>query len=296
MVGFHPSSAFVDDPEGVRLPLRWLGGDAEEIHFPQAHPAPSAHGFVLHTSGDLLIGWTTQLIDGDVTHATRELYRRLFAVSADRPLYRIWNYVPAINVVNAGLENYRAFCTGRAEAFAAHYGDGFKPRLPAASAVGCAGDALVVGFVAGRTAPRHHENPQQIAAYHYPPEHGPHAPSFARATVAVDGKRPLVFLSGTAAIKGHTTIAPDDLTGQLDCTFDNLRIIARTTGLSETLGADGPWQRHFKVYLRHAADLPTVVARCEKELVRPRDRVIYVEADICRAALVVEIEATLLGA
>src|SRR5215207_7623292 len=116
-------------------------------------------------------------------------------------------------------------------------GGDFRPQLPAASAVGCSGTRLEVIFVAGETAPTHFENPEQIPAYHYPVEHGPRAPSFARATVVRNGPRTWTFISGTSAIKGHETIAPGALERQLECTLDNLRLIATQCGLGDDLAA-----------------------------------------------------------
>ena len=42
------------------------------------------------------------------------------------------------------------------------------------------------------------------------------APSFARATIVPDGLQTRIFVSGTAAIRGHATIAPHDTRQQLD--------------------------------------------------------------------------------
>jgi len=287
---FHAPSRSV-----LRLPLPRLGGGAVERLFPGARGIGEAHGFSLHEADDLLIGCSVLPLEGALTEAARDLYRRMHAASEGRSLYRIWNYVPAINAECAGQENYRAFCIGRAEAFEAAHGSGFKHALPAASGVGCEGGALAVLFVAGRTAPRHVENPAQVPAYEYPREHGDRSPSFARATVAAHAGRPLVFLSGTASVKGHATVAPHSLSGQLDCTLDNLRIIGRAAGVGGSLGANSGMARHFKVYLRHAEDLAGVRSRLERDLFRPEDRVIYLRADICRAALNLEIEATLVG-
>jgi chorismate lyase/3-hydroxybenzoate synthase len=85
------------------------------------------------------------------------------------------------------------------------------------------------------------------------------------------------------------------LAAQLDCTLDNLRLISSAAGLGEDLGVGRKLQRHFKVYVRHAGDLPAVQARLERSLLKPADSVIYLQADICRAELILEIEATLLG-
>lgn len=204
--------------------------------------------------------------------------------------------MPAINESSsAGLENYRHFCRGRSLAFEQHFGPGFNARLPAASAVGCAGDTLTVVFAASSHLPRHVENPLQVAAYDYPGEHGPRAPSFARATLVPGGAVATAFISGTAAIRGHATIAPNNVRDQLACTLENLREISLACGLGRNLDRGGDSARHFKIYLRHETDLAFVTASLETNLLTDKDQVSYLLADICRSSLLVEVEASLCG-
>lgn len=278
----------------AQIDLPWLAGaDTEEI-FPAVTAAGSVDGVQLFRAGGVLIGHARELPETDDFAAQAEaIYLRVLTAARGHHLCRIWNYVPQINALTGGLEHYQAFCQGRSLAFEAEFGREFKAVLPAASAVGSHGAHLDVIFAASETAPRHFENPDQMPAYQYPVEHGPRSPSFARATVVRDGARTWTFISGTAAIKGHQTIAPDSLDAQLDCTLDNLRLISRTVGLADDLGAGRVTERHFKIYLRHAADLAATQARLDRELLRPGDIVTYLNADICRAALAVEIEATL---
>lgn len=280
----------------LRLAVPWLGGMRTERLFPDAREIGAKRGFRLWEADGLLLGAAVRPAGSFLRESARDVYQRLFEATAGAPLYRIWNYVPAINATTAGLENYRAFCQGRSEAFEAVYGSGCKQAMPSASAVGCGGDELALVFVAGRSAPRHIENPEQVPAYEYPAEHGPRPPSFSRATLGVTGSgRQLLFVSGTAAIKGHATIAPQRTLAQLDCTLDNLRLVSASARLGNTLGADGAFERHFKVYVRKAVDYRAVRDRLEAEFLRVDDRVVYLNADICRADLSVEIEATLIA-
>jgi hypothetical protein len=241
------------------------------------------------------VGWSLQPVGADLAAAGRELYRRLLAAAAGCHLCRIWNYVPGINEAPRGLENYRAFNAGRAGAFASAFGPDYPRILPAASAVGCRGGDLAAVFVATEGPVRHCENPEQLPAYLYPPEHGPIPPSFARATLADWDGRPLAFVSGTAAIKGHASVARGSFAAQAACTLDNLRLISRAAGLGEDLGAAGGGERHFKVYLRRAADLPAARAALAGTLLGPGDRVVWLETDLCRAELDLEIEVTVIG-
>ncbi len=50
-----------------------------------------------------------------------------------------------------------------------------------------------------------------------------------------------------------------------------------------------------KFIFRHAADLPEATTRLQASLLKPGDFVTWLRADLCRATLNVEIEATLLG-
>ncbi|HWZ94040.1 MAG TPA: hypothetical protein VNW30_02505 [Opitutaceae bacterium] len=280
---------------GLRLPIPLLAGEACEKIFDHMRPAGEKDGFMLFHRGGLIVGCALEPARPDLAAQTERLYQRLIAVSRGRHLYRIWNYVPRINAHLAGLENYHAFCRGRSLAFEEALGPAFKQALPAASAVGGDDHHLAVIFAAGSTAPRHVENPEQMPAYEYPQEHGPCPPSFARATVVEEDGRRYAFVSGTSAVKGHATVAPGALEEQLACTLDNLRLISLAIGLGDAFGAEKGFTRHFKIYLRRAEDLAAVRAALEAALLHPGDRVTYLRADICRAALNLEIEAALVG-
>jgi enamine deaminase RidA (YjgF/YER057c/UK114 family) len=276
---------------GLRLPLPRLAGEGIERIFGPVEFAGEKEGFSLYAAGDLLVGCAVEPESGGMEATATAFYQRLLAAAGGRHLHRIWNYVPEINREKDGLENYRAFNAGRARAFELGFGPGYRDRLGAASGVGCDGAALAAVFVAGPVAGRQFENPQQVPAYHYPPEHGPSAPSFSRATAAVAGGQRFLFISGTAAIKGHRTVAPAAIEGQIDCMLENLRLITAAAGTDQA----GWLRRHFKVYLRHPADLALARARLEAELFRPGDRVAWLQAGLCRAELRIEVEQTLVG-
>jgi hypothetical protein len=203
-------------------------------------------------------------------------------------LARIWNYVPAINDLGADdLENYQAFSRGRSLAFEERFGLDFARHVPAASAVGTSGDQLTVIFAAHRTPVRFLENALQTPAFRYPRDYGPRSPSFARAAVAGPVGRSTVFVSGTAAVRGHATVAPHDTLTQLDCTLENIQELSVTAGENSTAP-----DRFFKVYLRHASDFTAVSEVLNQRLLAPRDVVHYLHSDICRSDLNVEIELT----
>lgn len=275
----------------VALPV--LSGAADEIILPTEGAVEVRDGCVLFEAGDATAGFAVAPPDVDLETAARDLYRQLFAATRGRRLYRVWNYVPGINAVNNGLENYRLFCRGRGVAFEDQFGIGYQRQLPAASAVGVKRGPLAIAFLAGDATPRHFENPQQVPAFEYPADYGPRPPSFSRATLVDGAAGRQLFVSGTAAIRGHASIAIGDLAGQLACTRENLHVIAATAGAGADFGAIEGWRRMIKVYVRHARDFSAVQRDLEQHLLRADDVVTYLQADLCRADLLVEIEAVL---
>lgn len=286
----------------AHLAVPVLAGAEEETLFGGLAKCGEAGGFELFGgAGDLLVGVRVEPLAADIGAQAETIYREMLelARARGRRLARIWNYVPHINAESSeGLETYRVFCRGRAQGFERA---GWRGPLPAASAVGGAPGVLAVMFAATRAEPIARENPEQVPAYEYPTDYGPKSPSFSRAMqVTADGRR-WTFVSGTAAIKGHETQAVGDLAGQIACTLDNLRLVSRECGLGEDLGAAAGTgagvERHFKVYLRDAAKLAEARAVLEGEggLLRAGDRVTWLHADICRADLEIEIEATVIG-
>lgn len=285
-------------PAALRLDLPVLGGDRTEQIFGEAEPAGTSGEFTLYRTAFGLLGCARAALHGDIEGTTAQMYQDLLRAIGGYHLCRIWNYVPAINAIGPeGLEVYRAFSRARSHAFEAEFGADFNRHLPAASAVGTTGNQFAMVFAASIRSPRHVENPRQVPAYEYPPEHGPRSPSFARASVVSWSERKCdVFISGTAAIKGHTTVAAGDALNQLTCTLENLRDVSRGCGLGSDLGLGTCRERHFKIYLRRAGDFPSVRDSLEQHLLQPGDHVSYLHADVCRAALNLEIEATILGA
>jgi chorismate lyase/3-hydroxybenzoate synthase len=225
---------------------------------------------------------------------TFDVYRRLLrgVTRAGYPhALRIWNYVPRIHDTSSGSDRYMLFCKGRSEAFAAHYGRAFPDRLPAASAVGCPGDALVVHLLASREPGRHVENPRQVAAYRYPERYGPKSPSFARGTVAGETWDGVVFVSGTASIVGHESVFPGDPARQTEETMRNVCAVLDAAGVPGTGGPLGPRLRSLRVYVRFPDQLDAIRAAILASTGKAVPTA-WLQAEICREELLVEIEAT----
>ena len=225
--------------------------------------------------------------------ATESAYQQIFALNKTLHypyLFRFWNYIADINASSFGLERYRQFNLGRHDAFLAH-GHDVVGNVPAACALGSMQGSLTIAFLAGRVAPLNIENPRQISAYQYPQQYGPRSPTFSRASLVRLGQDEVLFVSGTASIVGHATLHPDDVVAQTRETIANIEAVLaeanRVVGQSRFCLAD----MYFKVYVRRPADLKLIqvaLARC----VGSTPRAVYLQADVCRQNLLLEIEAT----
>lgn len=205
-------------------------------------------------------------------------------------LLRIWNFIPEINKISQELEHYQHFNIGRRKAFLAHD----RPpttHAPAASALGCDGSALIIYFLASRESTLAIENPRQISAYHYPKKYGPSSPIFARAGWTQLGEQKLLFISGTASIVGHQSLHKNDIIAQTRESMANIASI-----LSEANRVVNEPLYHldhlsYKVYVRRLKDIK-IIHDTMNLLVSPETPRLYLVAEICRADLLVEIEAT----
>jgi enamine deaminase RidA (YjgF/YER057c/UK114 family) len=225
-----------------------------------------------------------------VLDAYAELFACLKAFGLQRPL-RIWNYLADINRVDDGVERYRVFNESRQQAFR-DAGQGVRLEVPAACALGApSGQPLTVYFIAcAEDSSISIENPRQVSAYDYPPEYGLFSPSFARATLANGRTGHMLFISGTASIVGHRSLHPGDVVAQTRETLANLTaVVAEANRIAGTACYDLQ-QLLYKVYVRHSEDQAAVAAVLQGT-VRPTRPVLYLRADVCRADLLVEIEA-----
>ena len=244
-------------------------------------------------------------LPGGIGAAARQVYDELFQLLRDEGfphLLRVWNYLADINgSVQAGeggdpLERYRQFNIGRQDAFLAARRSAFDG-APAACALGTTRGPLTAHFLAGREAPRAVENPRQVSAYRYPSQYGPRAPTFSRGALAsIGGGREALFLSGTASIVGHQTLHAGDVARQTEETLANVAAVVDAANALSTIGpkAHRVDTLDCTVYVRHPQDLPTVrevlARRLGAEAPALRNA-IYLRADVCRADLLVEIEA-----
>ncbi|NNM83266.1 MAG: hypothetical protein HKL98_11785 [Burkholderiales bacterium] len=247
-------------------------------------------GFEYSCDGDFLFCSHVQdeCVPQGLERAAHSAYAGLFDL-LDRSGYpfllRAWNYFPGINDAGEDIERYREFNAGRHEAFCEKGRIIEEGSVPAACALGTRRGNLVICSLAGRSKGVAIENPRQVNAYRYPGKYGPKSPTFSRGMLAGDA----LLISGTASIVGAETMHPGDVMRQLEETLENLRVVG-SMARREGFAAEDFRGLCLNVYLRSREDLDSVRKRLQAEF-GPNAKIFCMQAEICRADLLVEIEA-----
>jgi chorismate lyase/3-hydroxybenzoate synthase len=299
--------AFAGRPPSLRAcqePFAWidmpvLGGN--EIYEVWTSPEPvqraDTHGIGGARNGEVLFGCLQIDDDGDYARASHRAYSRIFDFIDDQDyghLLRVWNYFPHINDDGDGLERYRQFSIGRHDAFIAKGRPIVSENIPAACALGSRSGPLVIYFLAAKAPGRPVENPRQVSAYRYPARYGPRSPTFSRALLMHGLREAPLFISGTASIVGHETLHAGNATAQTRETLANILAVIKQAAPAGFQPGACSADLHLKAYLRHGEHL-TIVSEQVSHTFGPAAQVIYLQADICRADLLVEIEGVYLN-
>lgn len=261
---------------------------------------------------DLILSWNSEILFGfiqvneadfdDLVEATQVAYQQILSAlesSEYSKLLRIWNYFSSINDESSGLERYREFCLGRQNALD-QFGN-FPYAPPAATAIGTNNGDLQIYFIAARSAGTQLENPRQTSAFLYPRKYGEVSPAFSRATYKSWGdSHEHLYISGTASIVGHESKHHGDTLHQLKEALHNVEALIEhgheTLGLSISRFKD---ISHLKVYLRDTVFLEEVKLEIEKRFSavdkKEAPAILYLQGDVCREDLLVEVEAGVLA-
>jgi chorismate lyase/3-hydroxybenzoate synthase len=288
-----PTPAALDGIAHVHSGMPVVGGGTAHELWLSAGPVKPLRSGRIHAAHDGQVLFGCLEIPGDAAADYDVLiyheYGRAFDFidAAGYPnLLRAWHYLPDIHGEERALERYKRFSLGRHEAFVSR-GRAISRDAPAASAVGTSGASTVIAFLAALRPGTPIENPRQVSAYSYPAQYGPRGPTFSRALFASWNGVPQLYVSGTASIFGHLSRHEGDAAAQADETLLNLRtVLGEARGL---IDAGVSAQMLFKVYLRDPAYRDLVEDRLRAAF-GPAPQILWLQADICRRELLLEIE------
>ena len=221
-------------------------------------------------------------------------------------IVRQWNYIGNILQTNRhnGLINqhYQIFNEVRNTWYSRYRS---SDRFPAATGIGMNFIGISIDFCA--ISPSRDirifsiNNPVQIEPYNYdqevlvgtPINQTKTPPQFERAKIMMRGDKSRIFVSGTASIIGQKTIGKEDVQKQTSITIENIQTLVSTENLiSYSLLSNDHYSRQYRyirVYVKRSADIAAVKNICTQHF--GNIPAIYVQADICRKDLLVEIEA-----
>lgn len=203
---------------------------------------------------------------------------------------RQWNYIERITAWDGKNQHYQMFNNARGEFYSL---DRWENGYPAATGIGTMTggvsvdiDAVIFKSKCCFTTPI--DNKLQVAAHEYSSDVLKEAggekatPKFERAKSMTFGDRRLVYVSGTAAIRGEESLKGVGVERQMNVTIDNI---------SQLIGNDRI--RMLRVYLKNPEDYETVKRHLSShEQLLP---ISYLWADVCRDELLIEIEGIAMG-
>ena len=221
------------------------------------------------------------------------LIRENFPVNS---IVRQWNYIENISLIEREHQNYQAFNDSRSQFYAnADWSLGY----PAATGIGTQSGGVMVEVIAikgNNLINKALNNPLQIAAHKYsqgvligavdPCFKQRTTPKFERARIVGYPDRQVIYISGTAAIRGESSLIEDDILAQTRITMQNIDYLISPENFSFE-GASRTY-KILRIYVKNPSQMEEV--RTWMKANYPDIKKIYICADICREELLLEIE------
>ncbi|GHT35130.1 PTS cellobiose transporter subunit IIC [Bacteroidia bacterium] len=264
--------------------------EMDKIVYKQFHNYP--YCVLVNEEGRFLFagGFQSDDLNKSIEQQSVEVFRHIDGLLAFErfPIFSIirqWNYIEQITSFREENQHYQSFNNVRGDFYAKTT---WENGYPAATGIGAnlGGvlvdlDAAVFSSPSAYTTPI--DNPLQVAAHAYSDKvletakQKKATPKFERAKSMTFDNRRLIYISGTAAIRGEESLKGVGLARQLQATMEN---IARLTGPARPI--------ILRVYLKDKA-LNAEAERLMNEY-RLDIPVSYMWADVCRDELLIEIE------
>ncbi len=261
----------------------------------------------------LFVGGVQGDVSGnDFQQQAEEVFAKLGALMRQEQLLlesivRQWNYIERItDTETSGRQRYQIFNDARSRFYRQST---WENGYPAATGIGTQAGGVLVGLDAVYPAGKGSEtkiirvdNPLQVAAHRYSQQvlignkdsllAEKTTPKFERAKAISYGDKAMVYISGTAAIRGEESLREADIARQTIMTCENIEYLISAANLRQSgmPAQEDAALSHLRIYLKHPHDRPAV-EQILKERYGPLP-IIYMEADICRDELLIEMEGT----
>lgn len=211
-------------------------------------------------------------------------------------IVRQWNYIPSILNIRCldgkTLQHYQEFNEIRQNYYSTTT---FKDGYPSATGIGTRNGNYTLDFFALRSCPSVQKiglsNPKQQDAYKYDQVflvgdaltgQEKKTPLFERAKLLNINGNTTIYISGTASIIGQETIGIGDIRRQTEITIDNIQELIPTEHQPSIQ------YTYLRAYIKEVKDFDAVKAICESRF--PGVSISYLQADVCRDNLLVELE------
>ncbi|MCX7985621.1 MAG: PTS cellobiose transporter subunit IIC [Bacteroidales bacterium] len=217
-------------------------------------------------------------------------------------IVRQWNYIEGIIDFTDKSQHYQIFNDVRSNFYSAST---FPNGYPAATGIGMSYNGVILDFIAFKPKKETKiiplQNPVQTNAHQY----SPHVlsenqfttiscvkstPKFERGKAIVANGNGILFVSGTAAIKGELSASQYDAAMQTLMTLQNIdNLTNRNNLIKHGIPSDMKTKLLIlRVYIKNSSDYENVHKIVNEYA--GNIPVLYLQADICRSELLVEIE------
>ena len=236
--------------------------------------------------GGIFFTEVSETLDKDIYN----VYEEILTKSTGWNLCRAWNFIPKINECIQDDLIYVMYNRGRSDAFYAYASDPTS-LMPAATGIDILGEKAVTIFLASREEAHHFANPLQTDSFQYPKKYGKRPPSFSRGTrTKIDGKT-VVFVSGTASIRGSRSVHIGDMFKQIDTTIENIEEVIRQTCISREVLNPEAFFTEKVIYIKDER-LASEVKKYMLEKYPAFGDGIFILANVCRDDLDFEMSFT----
>lgn len=250
-------------------------------------------------------GFQSDIFEKNIAEQSVDTFRMLGdLLSAENfpvnSIVRQWNYIERITAVDNDRQHYQDFNEARSEFYSQ---SDWTAGYPSATGIGMTHGGVLLDVDAAQLTGEDTgiiplDNRLQVAAHHYSDDvliseqMGKTTPKFERGKCLNFGNAGMIYISGTAAIRGEQSMKDADLSEQLYATMENIAYLISLENVTVS-GVSCRYQPKVTMLRIYLKDMSAVKEAKElMEAFRLNIPVVYLWADICREELLIEIEGT----